>query len=162
MTKIILITGASGSGKTTVLKELERILPENQVSINYFDDIGIPSFEDMVKEYGSCEKWQEVKTQEWLKKLDQIKNKKYIFLEGSFNPDFIKLKDNYLLICIHADRSIREHRLIHDRKQPELVTEDMENFALILKRQTLAMGGIVIDSSKKNAKLIAQIIKRIT
>ncbi|MEK6734475.1 MAG: acetyltransferase, partial [Pseudomonadota bacterium] len=62
LNRIILITGASGSGKTSILKELEKILPKEQVSINYFDDIGIPSFEDMIKEYGSCEKWQEAIT----------------------------------------------------------------------------------------------------
>lgn len=50
LNKIILITGASGGGKTTILKELEKMLSKEQVSINYFDDIGIPSFEDMTKE----------------------------------------------------------------------------------------------------------------
>lgn len=158
LSKIILITGASGSGKTTILKEIERILPKEQVSINHFDDIGVPSFEDMIKEYGSCEKWQEVMTHKWLEKLDQIKDKKFIFLEGSFNPGFIKLKDNYLLICIHADREIREHRLIHNRIQPELITQDMENFALILKQKALTMGGIVLDSSIEKPIDIAKLI----
>lgn len=159
LNKVILITGASGSGKTTVLKELEKILPENQVLVNYFDDIGIPSFEDMIKEYGSCERWQEAMTHKWLEKLGQIKNKKYIFLEGSFNPDFIKLKNNYLLICIHTNKEIREYRLIHDRKQPELATEDMENFAQVLKEKTLNLGGVVIDSSINEPIYIAKLLK---
>jgi len=155
MTKIILITGASGSGKTTILKELEKILLKGQVSINYFDDIGVPSFEDMVKEYGSCEKWQETMTHKWLEELSKIKDKKYIFLEGSFNPEFIKFKGSYLLICIHANRSVRKQRLLK-RNQPELANQDMENFAQILKNKTLALGGIVIDSSDKNADIIAE------
>ncbi len=152
---IILLTGASGSGKTTILKEVEKILPKNQVSINYFDDIGIPSFEDMIKEYGSCEKWQEAMTHKWLKKLELIKDKKYIFLEGSFNPEFAK--NCSLLFCIHANRNIREQRLLN-RKQPELITQDMENFAQTLKSKTLELGGIVIDSSSEKPEDIAKLI----
>lgn len=152
---IILITGASGSGKTTILKEVEKILPKNQVSINYFDDIGVPSFENMIKEYGSCENWQEAMTHKWMNKLSKIKDKKYVFLEGSFNPEFAK---NYsLLICIHADRNIREQRLLN-RKQPELATQDMENFAQMLKQKTLELSGIIIDSSIEKPEDIAQLI----
>ncbi|MEK6733667.1 MAG: AAA family ATPase [Pseudomonadota bacterium] len=157
LNRTILITGASGSGKTTILKALEKILPQEQTSTNYFDDIGIPSFEDMIKEYGSCEKWQEAITHKWIEKLSKIKDKKYIFLEGSFNPEFINIKNNHLLICIHADRSVREQRLMN-RKQPELASQDMENFANLLKNKTLALGGIVIDSSIEKPEDIAKLI----
>ncbi|MEK6733730.1 MAG: acetyltransferase, partial [Pseudomonadota bacterium] len=89
------------------------------------------------------------------------KDKKYIFLEGSFNPEFIKLKGSYLLICVHADRSVREQRLLN-RKQPELASQDMENFALSLKQKTLELGGTIIDSSAKTSFVIAaEIIKLI-
>ncbi len=56
---IILITGTSGSGKTTILKAIENKLPPSETSINYFDDIGIPSTEEMIKKHGSGDKWQE-------------------------------------------------------------------------------------------------------
>lgn len=151
---IILITGASGSGKTTILKAIEYQLPENQISVNYFDDIGVPGVDIMIAEYGSCEKWQEAMTYKWMEKLAQITDKEFIFLEGSFNPEFAK---NYShLFCIHADRDVREERLITQRNQPELATEDMENFAQMLKNNTLKMGGIVIDSSITKADIIAK------
>jgi uridine kinase len=150
---IILITGASGSGKTTILKAIEQQLPENQISVNYFDDIGVPSSEAMIAQYGSCEKWQEAMTHKWIEKLAKITYKEFIFLEGSFNPEFAKHYS--LLICIHADIAIREERLITLRNQPELATQDMENFAQMLKNNTLKMGGIVIDSSMKKADIIA-------
>jgi uridine kinase len=151
---IILITGASGSGKTTILKVIEQQLPANKISVNYFDDIGVPSVEAMIAEYGSCEKWQEAKTNAWEEKLAKITKKEFIFLEGSFNPEFAK---NYSrLFCIHADRAIREERLINHRNQPELATEDMDNLAQILKNNTLKMGGVVIDSSNRNVDIIAQ------
>ena len=47
---IILITGSSGSGKTTILKSIEQKLPSNKISANYFDDIGVTSIEEMIKE----------------------------------------------------------------------------------------------------------------
>ncbi len=155
LNKVILITGASGVGKTTILKAIEQNLPNS--SIHYFDDIGVPSFEDMIKEYGSCEKWQETMTHRWTDKLEKIKDKEFIFLEGSFNPEFIKLRRNYLMICIHADRSVREQRLLN-RKQPELASQDMENFAQMLKDKTLELGGIVIDSSIEKTEDIAKLI----
>jgi uridine kinase len=153
---IILITGASGSGKTTILKAIELLLPENQISVNYFDDIGVPSVDIMIAEYGSCEKWQEEMTHKWMEKLTQITDKEFIFLEGSFNPEFAK---NYShLFCIHADREIREMRLITQRNQPELASQDMEDFAQMLKNNTLKMGGIVVDSSIIKPEDIAKLI----
>jgi uridine kinase len=76
MTKIILITGASGSGKTIILKAIEQQLPENQISVNYFDDIGVPSSKAMIAQYGSCKKWQEAMTHKWIEKLAAFSNSK--------------------------------------------------------------------------------------
>jgi len=66
-----------------------------------------------------------------------------IVLEGSFYPEpalrylqELGLK-NFSLVCIHADRYVREKRLSLYRKQPELVTEGMENYAQALKQQAL-------------------------
>lgn len=152
MNKLILITGASGAGKTILLKEIERKLSSNEISINYFDDIGIPSVEDMVVQHGSCEKWQEAITHRWIDNLIKIEDKKFVFLEGSFNPEFAvnylrKLKiDDYLLFCIDVPREIREERLIKGRNQPDLATQDMENFAQLLKIKTIECGGKIIES----------------
>ena len=156
--KIILITGASGSGKTTILKELAQNL--SNISINHFDDIGVPSFEEMISGYGSCEKWQENATHVWMEKLSKITDKQLVFLEGSFNPEFAisHLKENYFLICLCAERSIREERL-KQRGQLELVTQDMEIFAQMLKAKTLELGGVVVDTSKKD---LSEIIEEIT
>ena len=152
MGKLIFITGASGSGKTTLLKDIKKKLNPNLISINHFDDIGVPSFEDMIGDYGSSEKWQEAMTHKWIKNLTAIKDKKFIFLEGSFNPKFainylyqLKIK-NYFLFCIDCERSEREKRLIEYRNQPELVTDDMENFAQLLKIKTVEYGGMIIKS----------------
>jgi uridine kinase len=149
---LIFITGASGAGKTTVLKAIEARLGYDDISINYFDGVGVPSTEEMVKDYGSGEKWQEMTTNNWVEKLSKITNKKLIFLEGQFNPDFVikPLKrlnmENHLIICLHADKDLREYRLINLRNQSELANPDMNNWAEFLKKKITELGGIVIHS----------------
>lgn len=158
---IVLITGASGVGKTTLLKEIEQQYPEEIISSHFFDSIGVPSFDDMIQQYGSTEKWQEVTTRRWIECLIQIHDKKLIFLEGQFNPEFAltPLKklgiENYLLICLHTDQAIREHRLSVLRNQPELADAHMNNWALFLKNKTIEMNGIILDSSKDSINTLA-------
>jgi aminoglycoside phosphotransferase (APT) family kinase protein/dephospho-CoA kinase len=148
MIKIILITGASGSGKTFVSKYLAE-----QYQVFNFDDIGVPTIDTMIREYGGAEQWQEWATRKWIEKLLAVKDQEIVILEGSFNPDFAveffkeKNFDNYKIICLHSTREVREKRLTQNRKQPDLATQDMENFTNILREKTLACGGVVIDSS---------------
>lgn len=148
----IFITGASGAGKTTVLKAIEAKFGSDDISINYFDSVGVPSTEEMIKVYGSGERWQEITTNNWVEKLSKITDKKLIFLEGQFNPDFAMkpLKrlnmENHRIICLHADKDVREHRLVNLRNQPELANADMNNWAEFLKKKTTEIGGIVIQS----------------
>lgn len=162
---IILMTGASGSGKTTVAKALEREFSPAFISINYFDDIGVPSIEQMIRDHGAVEKWQEWATHAWIEKLVKLTSEKLVFLEGSFNPEFAVAKmqeldfNKYHLICLHADKDMREQRLIQERLQPELVTQDMENFAQKLRAQTIAMNGIVLDTTNLSVQEIIQKIR---
>jgi dephospho-CoA kinase len=161
---LILVTGASGTGKTTIVKAIEKKLNNKLVSFNYFDDIGVPSFESMVSNFGSPQRWQEVTTHAWMAKLTTITDKKLIILEGSFNPEFAIAKlqkpalENCLVICIHTDRAQREARLMQNRNQPELVSQDMENFARLLKERTLALGGVVVEHDKIHPSQTAQSI----
>ncbi len=165
--QIVLITGASGSGKTTVLKTLEKMLPAEQIATYYFDSLGVPSLEEMIAEYGSPEQWQKATTEIWIEKLALINEPKLLILEGSFNPEFavnalqnLGLTD-YHLFCLHAERDVREHRLIHDRQQPELANQDMENFAQFLRRKTLELGGHIIKSPAIDSGFSAQQILNI-
>lgn len=154
MKRIILITGASGSGKTTVAKYLAE-----KYQVFHFDDVGVPPLEEMVARHGSCEGWQKWATENWMQKLQNMNCNDTVILEGSFNPEFAFAYD--LLICLHANREIREKRLHIHRKQPELINQDMENFANILQAKTLALGGIVIDSSGDLFDTTEAIIKEI-
>lgn len=46
---ILFITGVSGAGKTTVLKQLCSKLAHQSVACFHFDSIGVPSVEQMIK-----------------------------------------------------------------------------------------------------------------
>jgi len=52
------ILGASGSGKSTVISDLKRLLPNFE--INDFDDIGVPEYPD--------KKWRQEATEAWANK----------------------------------------------------------------------------------------------
>jgi uridine kinase len=54
---LVILIGASGSGKTTIARRIEDRFAED-VEVFYFDRIGLPSPEKMIAEYGSGEAWQ--------------------------------------------------------------------------------------------------------
>ena len=165
----VLITGASGAGKSYLAKDLEEKLDPEFVHIAYFDHIGIPPVEEMIEMFGSSEKWQEANTHQWLQKLSLIQGKKVIILEGQYRPQFAldvckKLGiQNYILVLIHADRKIRDQRLIKQRNQAGLANDTMENWAKFLKARTEELGGTIIDTTNSNVQAylnqIAALIK---
>lgn len=147
---LILITGASGVGKTTILDALYE-QHSNMMNIYHFDDIGIPGHDQMIAEYGSVENWQQIMTHQWIHQLTDKPLTKLTIFEGSFNPRFayeiLESKGiQWKLICLHTIRSIREKRLIEERQQPELATPDMDNYAQLLKDETSKLGGVIIDT----------------
>jgi len=163
MRKIIFITGPSGVGKTTVTKHLQSRLA-SKASFYFFDTIEIPSVKEMISKYGSQENFQKDATQRWLDRLITSKDN-LMFFEGQYIPEFINftklVKHNieYKLICIFADRKIREERLIHLRSQPELANQDMENWQNALIAKTELLNGICLNSSEKTVEEIAKVIE---
>jgi shikimate kinase len=83
------LIGASGSGKTTIAQAIAERLLDN-VEVLFFDRIGVPGFEDMVREYGSREAWQRAKTIEWMSTLTKIAEtgRKVVF-EGQTRLTFL-------------------------------------------------------------------------
>lgn len=60
MIKLYFIGGASGSGKTAIMPELQKILG-SKIKVYDFDDIGVPE--------GADKKWRQESTEKWLQKL---------------------------------------------------------------------------------------------
>ena len=65
----VLMTGASGAGKSYLAKALEEKLDPKFAHLAYFDHIGVPPVEEMIEKFGSGEKWQEAMTHKWLQML---------------------------------------------------------------------------------------------
>jgi len=75
-------------------------------------------------------------------------------LLGDFIPAFS-------FFLVQKVGTIIERRLVINRKQPELTTQDMENFAIALKKKTLSIGGLIIDSSGDIIEPVERIIDSI-
>jgi len=165
----VLMTGASGAGKSYLAKALEEKLDPKFAHIAYFDHIGVPPVEEMIEKFGSGEKWQEAMTHKRLQMLASKQDKRVIILEGQYRPQFVldACKElgihHYILVLIHADRKIRDSRLIKHRRQPDLANDTMENWAQFLKSRTEELGGVVIDTSdsdiQSSLNKIAALIK---
>ena len=87
---IIFLTGASGAGKTTLVEQLKNEL-SNSAILLHFDSIGVPTEEEMIKEYGSPSEWQRAMTNLWVDKIiHENSSKELVILEGQVNLEFIK------------------------------------------------------------------------
>jgi energy-coupling factor transporter ATP-binding protein EcfA2 len=71
MSQFYFVAGASGSGKTSLIEPLKKILA-NHIVIYDFDDISVPADAD--------KKWRQESTEKWLEKL--LKDKKNACLLG--------------------------------------------------------------------------------
>jgi hypothetical protein len=52
-TRLIVLTGASGSGKTAIAKAIEKG-PPKIADVFFFDRIGVPTSDEMISEWGSA------------------------------------------------------------------------------------------------------------
>jgi len=89
---LVVLIGASGSGKTTIAHLIEDGYADG-IEVFYFDRIGVPSAEQMITEYGSCEGWQHAKTIEWMAKLAQLSQSRHrVLFEGQTRLAFLSLQ----------------------------------------------------------------------
>lgn len=152
MNKLFFLIGASGSGKTTIIKIIEKKKLDN-LQICYFDSVGVPSTEEMIKNYGSAEEWQKVKTIEWTQKIKKnFLSAKTVVLDGQTRPSFIEkaCKENnvinYEIILFDCSDDIRKSRLTA-RGHPELADDRMMNWAKHLREDCDLRRIKIIDTS---------------
>jgi hypothetical protein len=150
---IFFITGASGVGKTTLVNRLKAKYERRPWTFLHFDRVGVPSVEDMIKEFGYPSAWQEANAHEWIERLINDYDSEKIFLEGQVNLQFIRDGfakhhfDNYSMILIDCSEPVIEKRLVYNRKQPALFNADMRNWLKFLRVQAKEFNVAIIDSS---------------
>jgi putative ribosome biogenesis GTPase RsgA len=152
--KILFLTGASGAGKTALLEYIQENYKLTNVLFYYFDSIGVPSESEIISKYGSGREWQKAMTYTWINKIINEKGRHIrAIIEGQVDIQFIVDSfDNlsfseYKVILINAEKDVRDERLIILRKQAYLATDDMESWALYLKKQAVEFGIEILDTS---------------
>ncbi|HSU14880.1 hypothetical protein [Longimicrobium sp.] len=160
---LLVLTGASGAGKTTLVHALEELhLPG--VGCYYFDSIGVPSPEEMTRDFGGRERWQAAATEQWILRLmrndDDVR---VAVLDGQVRPSALRADLERLgarrwrialADCGHDERNARLHG---PRAQPELATRDMDCWAAYLRGQADALGYPVIDTSRPLEACVAEL-----
>jgi energy-coupling factor transporter ATP-binding protein EcfA2 len=85
----VILTGASGSGKTTIAEAVAARYGE-QVEVYHFDSIGVPPPGQMIANYGSGEAWQRAMTYEWIKRVAATPLiGRRVLLEGQMRLSFV-------------------------------------------------------------------------
>lgn len=154
---LVVLTGASGSGKTAIALEVERSRPDYIVFC--FDTIGVPSA-DVVATLGTGHQpggaWQRAMTLQWFERIAQvIGSGRPVLFEGQMRIPFIEealglcIMPDVHVILVECDDSVRDARLIHDRRQPELANDDMKGWSHYLHSEAVEAGIEILDTSKK-------------
>ena len=152
---IVFITGASGVGKTTLLENLRaKYGVSEKWEFLKFDSVGVPSGEEMIRDFGSGENWQRQTTFEWIDKMvNRYPDKELIIMDGQVNLDFIisgfenRKFRNYQIVLIDCSQETMVRRLIDERQQAWLAGEDMKNWLKFLRDQADRCGTQIIDTT---------------
>ena len=142
--RIVVVTGASGAGKTTVVTTLAARKLAG-VTCAFFDSAGVPPPDEMPPD------WQEKTTYEWIQRLSRT-SAEVAVLDGQTRPTFVlrafaEVGVRGGVVVLHCAREVRTSRLV-GRGQPELATDDMHAWAAYLCGQADALGFPVIDTSE--------------
>lgn len=161
---VYFINGVSGVGKTTVVETMIQTNPSQKTVLLKFDDIGIPSYEEMVEQYGSGEARQKAAVEQ---RIDIITTKYHdadtVILEWQSNGAFIKQAfetkqhtayEIMLLICDDAEIT----RRLTQRGQPDLANPDMFNRQKYLKQQAQEGGWKMIDTTNLDTDEVKRIV----
>lgn len=147
----LFIVGASGVGKTAALEQIAGA--DDFLGVcRFFDSIGVPSAEEMTRRFGSGTGWQASATVEWVRRIEE-ESACMVILEGQTRPSFIRTAATehglaaYGIVLLDCRTDVRADRLRHERRQPELVSKDMERWAAYLRGQADALQIPVIDTS---------------
>jgi broad-specificity NMP kinase len=156
---ILVVTGASGVGKTSAVAALEaRAHPH--VTCFYFDDIGVPSPEEMERDFGGGEQWQADATARWMARLAaEGSSSKVNVLDGQTRPSFVRSALSRVsharsqIVLLDCDSEIRRSRLV-SRGHAELATAQMDSWAAYLRGQADALSLPVIDTSRLSVEQV--------
>lgn len=149
----VILTGASGVGKTTIAEAIEKLDPE--VAVYQGDKIGAPP-EDILAGFGPANgpggALQRGFALYWIGRIFQ--NPRPVLLETQCRIAFLEeaLALHQVswarIVLLECNDNIRDARLIHDRRQPELAHDDMANWSRYLHREAVEAGYEILDTGR--------------
>jgi dephospho-CoA kinase len=152
MSLLVVLTGASGSGKTAIAEAIEG---GGFADVFRFDRIGVPSLEAMVAGWGSGEAWQRAMTLDWLGRIaDSRDSNRPALFEGQMRIAFVRAGllsagiADARVVLVDCDDETRMHRLLTYRNQPELANPTTMNWAAFLRREAREAGYEVLDTTR--------------
>jgi hypothetical protein len=152
---LVIITGASGSGKTAIARTIEMDHPS--ITVFRFDTIGVPSAAVMAR-FGVGHQpggaWQRAMTLKWLERIAPIVAAgQTVLFEGQMRIAFIQEAlttfaiQNARVLCVECDDATRSRRLTQDRLQPELADESMRGWSRYLHQEAVEAGCRILDTT---------------
>jgi hypothetical protein len=166
---ILVITGASGSGKTAIVSALaSEVLP--RVRYHHFDSVGVPDVETMRAQYGSPEAWQVTVCHQWITRLTTAPEDLALeVLEGQVRPATVQeaFRTNRVgkgrVLLLDCSPAVRNTRLHGPRNQPELATGQMTAWAAYLRGQADALHIPTLDTTELSlAEAVARVRQHVT
>lgn len=90
MAPFVVLTGASGAGKTTLAQYVSKLYPAD-CNVFFFDTIGVPGLDNMIRDFGSGEAWQRARTFEWMARIrPYLSMRNPTLFEGQMRIAFIR------------------------------------------------------------------------
>ena len=160
--KTLFVVGASGVGKTAALLHLQS-QPDFNGTCYFFDDIGVPSADEIHELDQQGVSWQACATQEWVRRLASDTGGLSI-LEGQTAPAAIAAEarrnelDRWSMILLDCDPETRLRRLT-GRGQPALASDRMNTWAAYLRGQADALSIAVVNTSSMSIDEVAAAIR---
>jgi len=166
-TAILVVTGASGAGKTAAVEALHaRALPG--VRCFHFDSIGVPTLETMEREHGGPERWQAQATHRWLARLAGLGDSVQVaILDAQTRPSTVIAAPGAgtawraRVVLLDCAPEVRAARLRGPRGQAELATARMDQWAAYLRGQADALALPVIDTTALTIAQAADQLERL-
>jgi energy-coupling factor transporter ATP-binding protein EcfA2 len=163
---LVVLTGASGGGKTTIALAIEAVRPEFRVL--RFDTIGVPS-PDVMAGFGTGHQpggaWQRAMTLQWFERIAPLLVAgTSVLFEGQMRIAFIQEAlalhaiPNARIILVECDDVTRATRLTGARGQPELASDSMMQWGRYLHREALTTGCEILDTGEVS---LTQSVRRI-
>jgi dephospho-CoA kinase len=166
---LVIMTGASGSGKTAIARAIEQDHPS--ITVFRFDTIGVPSVEVMAT-FGAGHQpggaWQRAMTLKWFERIARaLTAGRTVLFEGQMRIAFIQEAltifeiRNARVLCVECDDVTRTRRLTHDRLQPDLANERMMGWSRYLHQETIKAGYEILDTTNLSLADSVDVVLRI-